>query len=79
MKLSDEYRRERKAWYDRLRKEPPDGEQLKSLLTAEAERMGLTLEQLFNPYTFGDVLQNHRSAVLEAAARYYEEKAKKKI
>ena len=74
MRASKEYKNELKVHQDALRLEFPDCARLKEMITLEVERLGMTLDQFFQPATFGHTLHNKRSSLLEAIALVTEER-----
>ena len=74
MKANNEYKKELNAHQAALRRSFPPKGQLREMIASEAERMGLTMEQLFHPNTFARALHLKRSALLEAIALITEER-----
>lgn len=74
MRASKEYENELKGHQDALRREFPNREQLKEMMTRELEGLGMSLGQFLTPYTFAHTIHNKRSALLEAIALVTEER-----
>lgn len=74
MKASKEYKKVLKDHLETLRREFPEREWLKEMVTGEVERLGMTFHEFFQPYTFARALHDKRSPLLEAIALVTEER-----